>query len=159
MTLRWSYLHIKQIQISQDWSEIRNSCKVESLLLQKFFQIRRFSSIQPNFSFHIPFKPSLNANIVSTPAFSVLMSYPLSLPLTLHNLVIVIISNLFIYLSVNYSFSEDVARLRTFKKSSCILLGIDIYPKIMTRRKLKMTRIYTRKKHDMRGCINDGFRR
>ena len=29
--MRWSYLHIKHIQISQDWSEIHNSCKVQSL--------------------------------------------------------------------------------------------------------------------------------
>ena len=29
--MRWSYLHIKQIQISQDWSEIRESCKDQSL--------------------------------------------------------------------------------------------------------------------------------
>ena len=29
--MRWSYFHIKQIQISREWSEIRNSCKVQSL--------------------------------------------------------------------------------------------------------------------------------
>ena len=29
--MRWSYLHIKQIQISQDWSEIRENCKDQSL--------------------------------------------------------------------------------------------------------------------------------
>ena len=29
--MRWIYLYIKQIQISQDWNEIRDSCKDESL--------------------------------------------------------------------------------------------------------------------------------
>ena len=29
--MRWSYLHIKQIQISRDWNEIRDSCKKQSL--------------------------------------------------------------------------------------------------------------------------------
>ena len=28
---RWNYLHIKQIQISQDWNEIRESCKDQSV--------------------------------------------------------------------------------------------------------------------------------
>ena len=69
--MRWSYLRIKQIQISEDWSEIRDSWYRPFFITSKVLSNKISNFFKPIFAFHIPLARNI---VVSIDQFSHLFS-------------------------------------------------------------------------------------